>query len=161
MAHHEKANFTRMQPFLQVNDIVTACIQIKSDAIAGKVAKLLYQSCIGLIASWKFLAMAATSSRRSTNLMLLNLKPMAPTCFYFPPMVHPCKPLDTPDLCYTLINLPAPHPLQNACDIQLYNEQWLDTSIAPLAQCPHPTLTKVTALPNCLTITRNSTFATF
>ena len=111
-----------MQPTLQLNDIVTARIQVKSDATNGKVAKLLYQSCGPF-------SIIEVSGHGSYTVQKLN-KPDAPklkfhgsNLFLLPPMVHPCEPLDTPDLRYINQSAsPVPHPLQSALDIQLYNE---------------------------------------
>jgi hypothetical protein len=112
-----------------VGNIVTARVQVKSQASLGRVAKLLYK------AKGRFVVKAVLNSG-SYMLQRWNAPESAIIKFHgsdlylLPPCIQPCEPLDTPDLRYLnqsqgmLVN-----PLHKVLDIKLFNDQWFDGTI--------------------------------
>jgi len=133
-AHRERANTGRNQAIFKEGDIVSARIQVKSDASRGKIAKFQYKAK----GPYKIISVLSTGSYSVQKLGQENspvLKFHGSDLFQLPPCLTPCKPLDTPDLRYlNNTSSPIPHPLQKALDIQLYNEHWFTDQYPPECQ---------------------------
>jgi hypothetical protein len=111
--------------------IVTARMQLKSQASAGRVIELMYKPkrpfiMKDVLYNGRYM-LQRWNSPESVTLKFLGLELSLP-----PPCIQPCDPLDTPYLRYLnqshglLVN-----PLHNALDVKLLNEQWFDRSSPP------------------------------
>jgi hypothetical protein len=140
-AHHHRVNEHHHPNPFKPNDIVMVCIESKSDAKKGHVAKLTYKNQ----GPYRILK---DTGHGSFLVTLLQHAPHGidgldfstiPTAKYLPnqlcmvpPGLLPCLPVDTPDQCFNSIDFgPLQHPLKCSLNIEEYNSIWFDTNSVP------------------------------
>ena len=142
--HRERANESRSVVNFRVGDLVTARVQVTSNAKLGTVAKLAYRRR-GPYEIVEVTGYGSYFVRPYGDPTAAVIKYPTQALSPLPPAILPCTPIDTPDFRYlNHSHAPLPHPLRSPFNIQMYNNMWFSSSL----RTDHPPLFKFTDIPD-------------